>query len=640
MPAFQPAPCKILVGPLYHPRVLGDYLQDPLIYPFFLDCQNWKTRPVAYDMVIALSEFQSERQLPYDYQNTTVAELLSHFPAQAQPELLIWWGFYGPIPVDIAESPIPTLLVVSDWHENLTSVLAYAEAFDYVLADQGLVDILKAKGLDHCAYWPSYALYPERSFLISPPLERIWDVAYIGSLNLALHPKREGYLKRLLQLSDRYHIRVDTHLYGAEYNQFLNQSRLVFNYSIRGEMNLRAFEAAASGAVVLIEDTNLEVHHYLPTKAGASQACILYNSTNFEQQIIYYLEHEAERQKMAETALQAIQNQSASHQFERLLAFLPKVFATSGGPKTRSFRQKSKLKQALVRIRHLYHLPLARAPEWAVREASELYSSGDFQQIPPSESREFEHLLAACLTDYEFNPIAKVGYQPPLQAERVFAQLLQGSDLRPLICFNAAWYCFFRGDLNRALPYSQNALALFSEPDFDPEPLVVLTDCLLPFGHNYFYLHWQRLVAEICRGQTHAHDLRRLICWMLLILQARILSQSPFSAQAESRYQNALALFPEFGTVGFEWARLQAQQGKPLEAIQTYQTYLEQHFLQPQAHLALLELMLEQGQLNAAQDWYQRVEPLLRVIPHFESAPFTRLLRLMDYLAQEAAETI
>ncbi|MGE3724906.1 MAG: glycosyltransferase [Candidatus Sericytochromatia bacterium] len=640
MPAFQPAPCKILVGPLYHPRVLGDYLQDPLIYPFFLDCQNWKTRPVAYDMVIALSEFQTERQLPYNYQNTTVAELLSHFPAQAQPELLIWWGFYGPIPVDIAESPIPTLLVVSDWHENLTSVLAYAEAFDYVLADQGLVDILNAKGLDHCAYWPSYALYPERSFLISPPLERIWDVAYIGSLNLALHPKREGYLKRLLQLADRYHIRVDTHLYGAEYNQFLNQSRLVFNYSIRGEMNLRAFEAAASGAVVLIEDTNLEVHHYLPTKAGASQACILYNSTNFEQQIIYYLEHEAERQRIAETALQAIQNQSASHQFERLLAFLPKVFATSGGPKTRSFRQKSKLKQALVRIRHLYHLPLARAPEWAVREASELYSSSDFQQSPPSESREFDHLLAACLTDYEFNPIAKVGYQPPLQAERVFAHLLQESDLAPLICFNAAWYCFFRGDLNRALPYSQKALALFSDLDFDPEPLVVLTDCLLPFGHNYFYLHWQRLVAEICRGQAHAHDLRRLICWMLLILQARILSQSPFSAQAESCYQNALALFPEFGTVGFEWARLQAQQGKPFQAIQTYQTHLERHFLQPQAHLALLELMLEQGQLNAAQDWYQRVEPLLRVIPHFESAPFTRLLRLMDYLAQEAAETI
>ena len=149
------------MGPLYHPRVLGRYLHDPLVYPFFLDCQNWKTRPVAYDMVISLSEFQAERQVPYDYQNTTVANLLSHFPADAQPELLIWWGFYGPIPVDIAESPIPTLLVVSDWHENLTSVLAYAEAFDFVLADQGLVDILQAKCLQHCAYWPSYALYPD-----------------------------------------------------------------------------------------------------------------------------------------------------------------------------------------------------------------------------------------------------------------------------------------------------------------------------------------------------------------------------------------------------------------------------------------------------------------------------------------------
>jgi len=641
MPLLKPAPCKILVGPLYHPRVLGSYLHDPLIYPFFLDCQNWKTRPVAYDMVVSLSEFQAERQLPYDYQNTTVAELLSHFPADAQPELLIWWGFYGPIPVDIAESPIPTLLVVSDWHENLTSVLAYAEAFDFVLGDQGLVDILQAKGLQHCAYWPSYALYPERSFLISPPLERVWDVTYVGSLNLALHPKREGYLKRLLQLADRYQIRVDTHLYGSEYNRLLNQSRLVFNYSIRGEMNLRAFEAAASGAVVLMEETNLEVRNYLPTDQTAAQACILYNEANFEQQIIHYLEHETERQKIAHAALQAIQNQSASHQFEKLLAFLPAVFAASVQDSSRPFRQKRKQQQALTRIRHLYHLPLARAPEWAVREAVEVYTGGDFTQISPSDSWEWTHLLAACLTDYEFNPISKVGYQPQIQAESVFARLLQGSEWMPLVCFNAAWYCFFRGDYHRALPYSQKALALFSSPAFEPSPLLTLIDCLLPFGHNYFYLHWQRLVAENCRQKATAHDLSRLICWMLLILQARILSSSPIQllAQAENRYQEALALFPEFGTVGFELARLQALQGKKLQAIETYQTYLERHFLQPQAHLALLELLLEQGQINAAQQWYQRVDSLLRVIPHFDSRPFKRLLQLIAYL-DPAAETI
>ncbi len=643
MPLLKPAPCKILVGPLYHPRVLGSYLHDPLIYPFFLDCQNWKTRPVAYDMVISLSEFQAERQLPYDYQNTTVADLLSHFPADAQPELLIWWGFYGPIPVDIAESPIPTLLVVSDWHENLTSVLAYAEAFDFVLGDQGLVDILQAKGLQHCAYWPSYALYPERSFLISPPLERIWDVAYVGSLNLALHPKREGYLKRLLQLADRYQIRVDTHLYGSEYNRLLNQSRLVFNYSIRGEMNLRAFEAAASGAVVLMEETNLEVRNYLPADPNigqtAAQACILYNEANFEQQIIYYLEHETERQKIANAALQAIQNQSASHQFEKLLAFLPAVFAASVQASSRLFRQKKKQQQALTRIRHLYHLPLARAPEWAVREAVEVYTGSDFAQIPLSESWEWAHLLAACLTDYEFNPISKVGYQPQIQAESVFARLLQGPAWMPLVCFNAAWYCFFRGDYNRALPYSQKALVLFSSPDFDPSPLLTLTDCLLPFGHNYFYLHWQRLVAEIYREKATAHELSRLICWMLLILQARILSATQHIAHAESRYQEALAMFPEFGTVGFELARLQALQDKKLQAIGTYQTYLERHFLQPQAHLALLELLLEQGQNNAAQQWYQRVEPLLRVIPHFDPRPFKRLLQLIAYL-DPAAETI
>jgi tetratricopeptide (TPR) repeat protein len=232
-----------------------------------------------------------------------------------------------------------------------------------------------------------------------------------------------------------------------------------------------------------------------------------------------------------------------------------------------------------------------------------------------------------------------VGYQPQIQAESVFARLLQGPAWMPLVCFNAAWYCFFRGDYNRALPYSQKALMLFSSPDFDPSPLLTLTDCLLPFGHNYFYLHWQRLVAEIYREKATAHDLSRLICWMLLILQARILSATQCIVQAENRYQEALAMFPEFGTVGFELARLQALQDKKLQAIATYQTYLESHFLQPQAHLALLELLLEQGQTNAAQQWYQRVEPLLRVIPHFDPRPFKRLLQLIAYL-DPATETI
>lgn len=631
MTAFTPAPCKILIGPLYHPRVLGDYLQDPAVYPFFLDCQNWKTRPVAYDMVISLSEFQAERQVAYDYQNTTVAGLLSQFPNDAQPDLLIWWGFYGPIPQDIAECPIPTLLIVSDWHENLTSVLAYAEAFDFVLADQGLVEILQARGFQNCAYWPSYALYPERSYLHSPPLERIWDVVYVGSLNLALHPQRECYLQRLLALSERYRIRVETHLYGEEYNRLLNQSRLVFNYSIRGEMNLRAFEAAASGAVILMEENNREVHHYLPP----GQACVLYNQDNFEAQMVYYLEHEAERQKIADTARLAIQNQSASHQFERLFDFLPAVFRAANQKATRSFAQKSRLQQVLTRVRHLYHLPLARAPEWAVREAVSMSDSADFHGASEHEQHAFAHVLAACLTDYEFNPISKVGYQPHLQAESVFARLLQQSVLDPLVCFNAAWYCFFRGDPGRALPYSQKAFQLLNAPDFDCQRLLDFNDALLPFGHNYFYLHWQRLVADILREQASADQLRQLIGWMIIILQARILSATSLAAQAVPLYQEALTLFPEFGTVGFELARLQAHLGHITQAIHTYQEALERHFLQPQAHLALMELMLEQGFLSEAQQWYQRVAPMLKVIPYFEQVPFQRLQRVLRYLNDE-----
>jgi hypothetical protein len=631
---MKASPCRILIGPLYHARLLGDYAHDPQIYAFFIESQDWRDSPPAYDIVVSTSDFAPERRLIYNYQNCTIAALLAQFPASEQPELLIWWGLYGPIPVDIAECPIPTLLVVSDWHENLTSVLGYVEAFDFVVADQGLCDLLLKRGQQACAYWPSYALYPERSFLIDPPLERVWDIAYIGSLNFTLHPERERYLQRLLKLADRYKILIDTHLYGAEYNDRLNQSKLVFNYSIRGEMNLRAFEAAASGAVVLIEEGNLEIERYLPAGLGH----IRYNSENFESQIAYYLTHESERQALADYALAAVQAQTATHQFERLLALIPAVFRAANKPLSRPFQTRTRSRQALTRIRHLYHLPLTQAPEWAVREAVQLFQNREQEGLSQVEKWECGHFLAACLTDYEFNPVSQMGYRPPQSAETVFAVLLQAASPHPLVCANAAWYCFLRGDFLRALPYSEKTLQLLNHPDFQADSLLHFVDCLLPFGHNYFYLHWQRLFAKIVQGREPVKALLQLLCWNMYILQAQILASSQQAStleQAEILYQKALMLFPEFGTVGFDLACLQVARGHLEQAVLTYADFLERHSFHLQAHQAFLELLIATNKWQTAQLWLEKIELLANTIPHFQSKGLQRLAMLIPYLETE-----
>ncbi|PIQ23894.1 hypothetical protein COW36_11485 [bacterium (Candidatus Blackallbacteria) CG17_big_fil_post_rev_8_21_14_2_50_48_46] len=616
---MMPSPFKTLIGPLYHPQLLGDYLFDPNIYVFVMNGIKWSDMPPGYDMVT--DQFPSTgRLLNYDYAQSNIQSLLAQFPPQSPPELLIWWGLYAPVPLDIAECPIPTLLVVSDWHENLSVVLRYVEAFDHILCDRALVKILNQAGHSHCTYWPSYALYPERTYLESPPLERMYDVTYLGSLNFSLHPMREVYLQRLLKLSKRYKILIDTHRYGEDFRKILNQSKLIFNYSVRSEMNLRAFEASSCGAVVLMEESNLEIRDYLPPDQG----CILYNSENFEAQIESYLENPQALQKIADFALRAVKTQTAAHQFEKLLKRLPEILKLPR--RIRRTQQQAVSQRALLRIRQTYHLLLDRAREVAVREIMQWQSE--------TSSPEALNAMAACLTDYEFNPEPS-GYRSEISAEQIFARLFQ-TPHHPLILTNAAWYCFLRGDFQRALAYSQGAVQLLNLAKFNPTLLLTWLDALLPFGHNSFFLHWQRLLAQIYQKQQAPEALKNLLLWNHKVLQARILSQSSFGLnQAEVLYAEALALLPEFGSVGFELARIQRLQNQPEKALQSYQTYLRQHFFQAQAHQEFLELLVETQQYEKACEWFKTMQPLFDTIPRFESeqSQFRRLRQLTYYLA-------
>ena len=61
--------------------------------------------------------------------------------------------------------------------------------------------------------------------------------------------------------------------------EVLNRSRMVFNYAIRNEANMRLFETMACGAAPLVEEGNQEVSillkegvHYLGYPAGGREA--------------------------------------------------------------------------------------------------------------------------------------------------------------------------------------------------------------------------------------------------------------------------------------------------------------------------------------------------------------------------------
>ncbi len=579
--------------------------------------------PPGYDVISETLQHKNPRALDYIPFETTLSDLLAQTPAR--PDLLIWWGLYAPLPPDLPYSPIPTALIVSDWHENLTMLKHYVSAFDYIFCDLPLHNILKQEGHTACAYWPAYALYPERTHLLSPAPERIWDVCYVGNLNFTLHPRREEYLSRLVKLSDRYQILIDTNQYGANLNLLLNQSKLVFNHSIRGELNLRVFEATACGAALLIEAENQEIGHYLPPGQGA----ILYNSANFEAQIDYYLQHEEERLKIAAYATQRIQQETATHQFAKLLQLLPEVF-THFGPE-RAFIKLSTVAQHTRHLRQNY-------PLFLIKNTQEKALTQLLSASPSDAHWSFEtlNLVAACLSDAEFNPQVSINY--PLKAEKIFGRLLSEFPAHPIIYTNAAWYCFFRQDFARALPYSQFARQLLHTEAFSAASLWEMVDGILPFGHNYFALQWQRLVAQIHQQRAQLADLIKLLHWNNLLLQAQILKTGQHHASAEVAYTEALELFPDFRLPGLELAELQAHHA-PDQADQTFRDTLSHHWLNLHGHRLYLEFLLSRNHAEQACQWLAQISPIFEVIPTFRTQKhtFNVLQQLAAYLKETAA---
>ena len=95
-------------------------------------------------------------------------------------------------------------------------------------------------------------------------------VLFVGNLHPAVQRERMPWLARLAGLGDRRRVVIQTGVFGEAYRALLARSRIVFNRSIRGECNLRVFEAAAAGALQAAGAR----HIYLAGRPGEQEAAL------------------------------------------------------------------------------------------------------------------------------------------------------------------------------------------------------------------------------------------------------------------------------------------------------------------------------------------------------------------------------
>jgi tetratricopeptide (TPR) repeat protein len=222
----------------------------------------------------------------------------ARLPEGWRPDFAALWPAYSTVPCGLWYAPVPLVALACDWNLHWHSYRLRLPTCELILTDLEGVERLAREGLTQARPANLYGCprrYVEEPWPDGP---RDIDVLFVGNLNAAVQRERTAWLGRVAQLSERWNVAILTRVYGEDYRRLLGRARVVFNRSIRGECNMRAFEAAAAGALLFQEDGNRETPLYFRDR----QECVYYTADNLEPLLEYYLAHEDERRALADQA--------------------------------------------------------------------------------------------------------------------------------------------------------------------------------------------------------------------------------------------------------------------------------------------------------------------------------------------------
>ncbi|MBF0433059.1 MAG: glycosyltransferase [Fibrobacteria bacterium] len=246
----------------------------------------------------------------------SLTKIFSIIPKEEFPEILIISSpEYLPVPEDMKLFQGPKILLITDWNVGIRYLESLCGLFDYCFTDICGFELLHKLGVQNIFHQPLFGHNPDRFRFLGS--ERDIDLSFCGSFNSSLHGKRNQLLYKLARLHNQYRIEVGQ-FFGSEYVEILNRSKLVFNFSIRSEANMRSFEAMSCGAIPLVEKGNRE----MPILFREGLHYVEYTPDSLEKVINNILSCPSTLKNMRENALQEISGHSFAAQIKSLLAIV------------------------------------------------------------------------------------------------------------------------------------------------------------------------------------------------------------------------------------------------------------------------------------------------------------------------------
>lgn len=252
--------------------------------------------------------------------------LAARLPAGWVPDFIALYLPYTSIPAGLWQAPVPLIGLAADWNLLWHDYRRLLPSCEWVFTDEAGVAALHSEGIAHASYGRLYGCGESYAQATPPETFRDIDLLFVGNLHQAIQAERLPWLERLAQLGPQVRVEIRTGPRGEEYRRLLRRARLVFNRSVRGELNQRVAEAVSCGALLLQEAGNAEVARVLPADAYSA-----YREDDLEPVVASLLADEADRRRRVRLAQESLPRLSFAAGWaemqEQILQRLPELLA-------------------------------------------------------------------------------------------------------------------------------------------------------------------------------------------------------------------------------------------------------------------------------------------------------------------------
>jgi glycosyltransferase involved in cell wall biosynthesis len=214
-------------------------------------------------------------------------------------------------PLGLELIPCVTVVYFIDVHQELHSRLQLSRFFDVVfVAQKDYLSSFQEIGHQH-VYWLPLACSPDVHY--APSIIKTFDVGFVGKLGLIGTTRH----KLLTTILPRYKTNDYRKFYSPhDMAKVYGQSKIVFNASINGDLNMRFFEAMAAGALLVTD----RIENGLNELFEEGVHYVGYSTIEEAiEKINYYLANDAERGQIAAQGQKFVFEQHTyQHRWEKI----------------------------------------------------------------------------------------------------------------------------------------------------------------------------------------------------------------------------------------------------------------------------------------------------------------------------------